>query len=68
LVICSQDHAFNINDNFGTNIRFYGKPQTKLPYFILGNKLTIEFRSYPHGKKKTGRGGGNAGNGYSEDI
>ena len=25
---------------------------------ILGNKLTIEFRSYPHGKKRGGPGGG----------
>ena len=45
LTLYSQDHAFNISDLFGTHHRFYGKPQTKYPFFILGNKLTVEFRS-----------------------
>jgi hypothetical protein len=51
LLIQSGDHAYWVNDAFGTYIKFYGKPASKYPFMILGNKLNIEFRSYAHGKK-----------------
>jgi hypothetical protein len=80
LLIQSSDHAFWVNDTFGTHIRMYGKSNSKLPFMILGNKVNIDFRSYPHSSKKGGGatyrggrggfhggGGGGRGEGGSED-
>ena len=50
-IIQSLDHLYWINDTFGTYLKFFGKPQVKSPVLILGNKINIEFRSYPHGKR-----------------
>lgn len=72
LLIQSADHAFWVNDTFGTHIRLYGKSNSKLPFMILGNKFNIEFRSYPHSSKKggghnyRGRGGFGGGGGRGE--
>eukprot|EP00347_Sterkiella_histriomuscorum_P020695 403336831 len=65
LCIYSQDHAYWVNDTFGTNIKLYGKHHSKYPLMILGNKLNIEFRSYSHGKGSAYRGRGGRGGGYA---
>jgi hypothetical protein len=40
------DHIFNINNNFATQIKLSNKPNTKQPYFLLGSRMKVEFRSY----------------------
>jgi hypothetical protein len=52
LTIQTADHAFWVNDTFGTHIRMYGKSHHKLPLMILGNKLNLEFKAYPHSGKR----------------
>jgi len=47
LQISTLDHDYWINDNFGTFIKFVEKPQLREPVIMLGNKLKIEFHSYP---------------------
>ena len=55
LIINSSDHIFWVNDNFGTQFRYMGKPSLRYPIMLLGSKISIEFRAYSHAKKrKTG--------------
>jgi hypothetical protein len=42
------DHIFQINQNFATQIKLSTKPNTKQPYFLLGSRMKIDFRSYSH--------------------
>jgi len=78
LIMMSADHAFWVNDSFGTHIRLYQQSYHKVPLMILGSKLSIEFRSYPHNQKKGppggyrggfggGRGGAHGGGRSRED-
>jgi hypothetical protein len=64
--INSSDHDYWISSQFGTNIKFYLK-QMKPVYYILGNKCTIDFRSYSQNRR--GRPGGRPGaNDNSSDM
>jgi hypothetical protein len=59
LTISSADHAFWVNDTFGTHIKISGRQTfNRLPFMILGSKLNIEFRSTQHrSHPPPGRGG-----------
>jgi len=48
------DHIFHINSNFATQIKLSSKPSTRQPYFLLGNRMKIDFRSYSHRRKGHG--------------
>lgn len=46
IMYSGSDHIFNINNNFATQIKLSNKPNTKQPYFLLGSRMKVEFRSY----------------------
>jgi hypothetical protein len=46
LMINSADHAFWVNDTFGTHIKLNGRSNYNLPFMVLGAKINLEFRSF----------------------
>ena len=50
------DPLYQINSSFATQIKLSTRPNTRQPYFLLGSRMKIDFRSYSQRQRRGGGG------------